>query len=214
MIYNLYKPKTCTSFSVVKQVKKITSEKVGHSGTLDPFADGVLVLGIGKSTKKLSEIIEYDKRYTGIIKMGQKTDTKDLTGSIIEEKDIPTNIDQVDLNRLADSFIGKHMQKPPMYSARKVDGVRLYKLARKNISIERKPKEIEVKYLSCSLGRDGKLLIEVECSSGTYIRVLAEEICEKIGTLGHLIELTRTKVGPFNIDESLTVKKFEEKWKS
>ena len=213
MIYNLYKPKTCTSFSVVKQVKKITSEKVGHSGTLDPFADGVLVLGIGKSTKKLSEIIEYDKRYTGIIKMGQKTDTKDLTGSIIEEKDIP-NMDQVDLNRLANSFIGKHMQKPPMYSARKVDGVRLYKLARKNISIERKPKEIEVKYVSCSLGRDDKLLIEVECSSGTYIRVLAEEICEKIGTLGHLIELTRTKVGPFNIDESLTVKKFEEKWKS
>ena len=213
MIYNLYKPKTCTSFSVVKQVKKITSEKVGHSGTLDPFADGVLVLGIGKSTKKLSEIIEYDKRYTGIIKMGQKTDTKDLTGSIIEEKDIP-NMDQVDLNRLANSFIGKHMQKPPMYSARKVDGVRLYKLARKNISIERKPKEIEVKYLACSLGRDDELLIEVECSSGTYIRVLAEEICEKIGTLGHLIELTRTKVGPFNIDESLTVKKFEEKWKS
>lgn len=213
MIYNLYKPKTCTSFSVVKQVKKITSEKVGHSGTLDPFADGVLVLGIGKSTKKLSEIIEYDKKYTGIIKMGQKTDTKDLTGSIIKEIDIP-NMDNVDLNELANSFIGKHMQKPPMYSAKKIDGVRLYKLARKNISVERKPKEIEVKYLSCSLDGDGKLRIEVECSSGTYIRVLAEEICEKIGTLGHLIELTRTKVGPFNIDESLTVERFEEKWKS
>ncbi len=213
MIYNLYKPKTCTSFSVVKQVKKITSEKVGHSGTLDPFADGVLVLGIGKSTKKLSEIIEYDKKYTGIIKMGEKTDTKDLTGSIIEKKDIP-NMDKVDLNGLANSFIGKHMQIPPMYSARKVDGVRLYKLARKNISVERKPKEIEVKHLSCSLYGDDKLLIEVECSSGTYIRVLAEEICEKIGTLGHLIELTRTKVGPFDIDKSLTVEKFEEKWKS
>ena len=213
MIYNLYKPKTYTSFSVVKQVKKITSEKVGHSGTLDPFADGVLVLGIGKSTKKLSEIIEYDKKYTGIIKMGQKTDTKDLTGSIIKERDIP-NMDNVDLNELANSFIGKHMQKPPMYSAKKIDGVRLYKLARKNISVERKPKEIEVKYLSCSLDGDGKLRIEVECSSGTYIRVLAEEICEKIGTLGHLIELTRTKVGPFNIDESLTVERFEEKWKS
>ena len=119
MIYNLYKPKTCTSFSVVKQVKKITSEKVGHSGTLDPFADGVLVPGIGKSTKKLSEIIEYDKKYTRIIKMGQKTDTKDLTGSIIKEKDVP-NMDNVDLNELANSFIGKHMQKPPMYSARKV----------------------------------------------------------------------------------------------
>ena len=125
MIYNLYKPKTYTSFSVVKQVKKITSEKVGHSGTLDPFADGVLVLGIGKSTKKLSEIIEYDKKYTGIIKMGQKTDTKDLTGSVVEEKNIP-DMNKVDLTVLANSFIRKHMQKPPMYSARKVNGVRLY----------------------------------------------------------------------------------------
>lgn len=213
MIYNLYKPKTCTSFSVVKQIKKITSEKVGHSGTLDPFADGVLVLGIGKSTKKLSEIIEYDKKYTGVIKIGQKTDTKDLTGSVIREEDIP-DMDKVDFNKLANFFIGKHMQKPPMYSARKVDGVRLYKLARKNISVERKPKEIEIKYLSCSWNGNDKLLIDVECSSGTYIRVLAEEICEKIGTVGHLTELTRTKVGPFNIDESLTVEKFEEKWKS
>ena len=105
MIYNLYKPKTYTSFSVVKQVKKITSEKVGNSGTLDPFADGVLVLGIGKSTKKLSEIIEYDKKYTGIIKMGQKTDTKDLTGSVVEEKNIP-DMNKVDLTVLANSFIG------------------------------------------------------------------------------------------------------------
>tara|TARA_B100000427_G_scaffold143729_1_gene119649 strand:- start:1071 stop:1712 length:642 start_codon:yes stop_codon:yes gene_type:complete len=213
MIYNLYKPKTCTSFSIVKQIKKITSEKVGHSGTLDPFADGVLVLGIGKSTKKLSEIIEYDKRYTGVIKIGQKTDTKDLTGSVVREEYIP-DMDKVDFNELSNSFIGKHMQKPPMYSARKVDGVRLYKLARKNIYVERRPKEIEIKHLSCSWNGNDKLLIEVECSSGTYIRVLAEEICEKIGTVGHLIELTRTKVGPFNIDQSLTVEKFEEKWKS
>ena len=213
MIYNLYKPKTCTSFSVVKQIKKITSEKVGHSGTLDPFADGVLVLGIGKSTKKLSEIIEYDKKYTGVIKVGQKTDTKDLTGSIIEEKEIP-NMKNFDLNELAQFFIGKHMQTPPMYSAKKIDGVRLYKLARKNISIDRKPKEIEIKYLSCLLDGNDKLLIEVECSSGTYIRVLAEEICEKIGTVGHLISLTRTKVGPFDINESLTIERFKEKWKS
>ena len=213
MIYNLYKPKTCTSFSIVKQIKKITSEKVGHSGTLDPFADGVLVLGIGKSTKKLSEIIEYDKRYTGIVKMGQKTDTKDLTGSVIREEDIP-DMDKVDYNELSNSFIGKHMQKPPMYSARKVNGVRLYKLARKNISVDRNPKEIEIKDLHCSLYDKDMLSIEVECSSGTYIRVLAEDICSQIGTVGHLVELTRTKVGPFEIKESLTVEKFEEKWKS
>ena len=213
MIYNLYKPKSYTSFSIVKQVKKITSEKVGHSGTLDPFADGVLILGIGKSTKKLSEIIEYDKRYRGLIKLGKKTDTKDLTGTVIEKKDIP-EIKDIDLDALAKSFIGKHMQKPPMYSAKKINGVRLYKLARKNISIDRNPKEIEIKDLHCSLHNQDMLSIEVKCSSGTYIRVLAEDICSQIGTLGHLVELTRTKVGPFNIDESLTVKKFEEKWKS
>ena len=213
MIYNLYKPKSYTSFSIVKQVKKITSEKVGHSGTLDPFADGVLILGIGKSTKKLSEIIEYDKRYKGLIKLGKKTDTKDLTGTVIKKRDIP-EIKDIDLDVLAKSFIGKHMQKPPMYSARKVNGVRLYKLARKNISVDRNPKEIEIKDLHCSLYDKDMLSIEVECSSGTYIRVLAEDICSQIGTVGHLVELTRTKVGPFEIKESLTVEKFEEKWKS
>ena len=213
MIYNLYKPKSYTSFSIVKQVKKITSEKVGHSGTLDPFADGVLILGIGKSTKKLSEIIEYDKRYRGLIKLGKKTDTKDLTGTVIEKKDIP-EIKDIDLDALAKLFIGKHMQKPPMYSAKKINGVRLYKLARKNISIDRNPKEIEIKDLHCSLHDQDMLSIEVKCSSGTYIRVLAEDICSQIGTLGHLVELTRTKVGPFEIKESLTVEKFEEKWKS
>ena len=213
MIYNLYKPKSYTSFSIVKQIKKITSEKVGHSGTLDPFADGVLILGIGKSTKKLSEIIEYDKRYKGLIKLGKKTDTKDLTGTVIKKRDIP-EIKDIDLDVLAKSFIGKHMQKPPMYSARKVNGVRLYKLARKNISVDRNPKEIEIKDLHCSLYGKDMLSIEVECSSGTYIRVLAEDICSQIGTVGHLVELTRTKVGPFEIKESLTVEKFEEKWKS
>ncbi len=213
MIYNLYKPKSYTSFSIVKQIKKITSEKVGHSGTLDPFADGVLILGIGKSTKKLSEIIEYDKRYKGLIKLGKKTDTKDLTGTVIKKRDIP-EIKDIDLDVLAKSFIGKHMQKPPMYSARKVNGVRLYKLARKNISVDRNPKEIEIKDLHCSLYDKDMLSIEVECSSGTYIRVLAEDICSQIGTVGHLVELTRTKVGPFEIKESLTVEKFEEKWKS
>ena len=212
MIYNLYKPKSYTSFSIVKQVKKITSEKVGHSGTLDPFADGVLILGIGKSTKKLSEIIEYDKRYRGLIKLGEKTDTKDLTGTVIEKKDIP-EIKDIDLDALAKSFIGKHMQKPPTYSARKINGVRLYKLARKNISVDRNPKEIEIKDLHCSLHDKDMLAIEVKCSSGTYIRVLAEDICSQIGTVGHLVELTRTKVGPFEIKESITVEKFEEKWK-
>ncbi|HIF29612.1 MAG TPA: tRNA pseudouridine(55) synthase TruB [Candidatus Marinimicrobia bacterium] len=213
MIYNIYKPKDFSSFSVVKQVKRITHEKVGHSGTLDPFADGVLVLGIGKSTKKLSDIIQYDKTYEGVIKLGEKTDTKDLTGTVIGKEEVP-NIDDIDFKKLSQSFLGIQMQETPMYSARKVNGVRLYKLARKNISVKRNPKQIEIKYLKCAVIDSDTLQIKVECSSGTYIRVLAEDIAKKIGTIGHLIKLTRTTVGSFSLNDSLTVEKFEEEWKS
>jgi len=213
MIYNIYKPKDFSSFSVVKQVKRITREKVGHSGTLDPFADGVLVLGIGKSTKKLSDIIQYDKTYEGVIKLGEKTDTKDLTGTIVEEKEVP-DISDIDFSNISESFLGVQMQETPMYSARKVNGVRLYKLARKNISVKRNPKQIEIKYLECTAIDSNLLHIKVECSSGTYIRVLAEDIAKKIDTIGHLIKLTRTTVGSFSLDDSLTVERFEEEWKS
>ena len=213
MIYNIYKPKDFSSFSVVKQIKRITHEKVGHSGTLDPFADGVLVLGVGKSTKKLSDIIQYDKTYEGVIKLGEQTDTKDLTGSVINTQAIP-NMENIDFDAIAKSFLGVQMQDTPMYSARKINGVRLYKLARKNISIKRNPKQIEIKYLECRAIDDATLHIKVECSSGTYIRVLAEDIAKKIGTIGHLKKLTRTTVGSFSLDESLTVEKFEEEWKS
>ena len=212
MIYNIYKPKDFSSFSVVKQVKRITHEKVGHSGTLDPFADGVLVLGIGKSTKKLSDIIQYDKTYEGVIKLGEKTDTKDLTGTVISKEKVP-NIDGIDFEKISQSFLGIQMQETPMYSARKVNGVRLYKLARKNISVKRNPKQIEIKYLKCTVIDSDTLQIKVECSSGTYIRVLAEDIAKKIGTIGHLIKLTRTTVGSFSLNDSLTVEKFEEEWK-
>ena len=213
MIYNIYKPKDFSSFSVVKQVKRITREKVGHSGTLDPFADGVLVLGIGKSTKKLSDIIQYDKTYEGVIKLGEKTDTKDLTGTLVEEKEVP-DISDIDFSKISESFLGVQMQETPMYSARKVNGVRLYKLARKNISVKRNPKQIEIKYLECTAIDSNLLHIKVECSSGTYIRVLAEDIAKKIDTIGHLIKLTRTAVGSFSLNDSLTVERFEEEWKS
>ena len=213
MIYNIYKPKDFSSFSVVKQVKRITHEKVGHSGTLDPFADGVLVLGVGKSTKKLSDIIQYDKTYEGVIKLGEKTDTKDLTGTVIGKEEVP-NIDDIDFEKLSQSFLGIQMQETPMYSARKINGVRLYKLARKNISVKRNPKQIEIKYLKCAVIDSDTLQIKVECSSGTYIRVLAEDIAKKIGTIGHLIKLTRKTVGSFSLNDSLTVEKFEEEWKS
>ncbi len=213
MIYNIYKPKDFSSFSIVKKIKYITKEKVGHSGTLDPFADGVLVLGVGKSTKKLSSIIQYDKTYEGIIKLGIQTDSMDLTGTVVTEQKIPLISKEI-LNGCAKSFIGEILQRTPMFSARKIDGVRLYKLARKNISIKTNPKLITIKNLKIELIDDTQLKVIVECSSGTYIRVLAEDIADYLGTVGHLTTLTRLSVGEYNLSDSLTVQHFEEKWKS
>lgn len=212
MIYNIYKPKDYSSFSIVKKIKYITKEKVGHSGTLDPFADGVLVLGVGKSTKKLSDIIQYDKTYEGVVKLGIQTDSMDLTGKVVAEKSIP-DISSKMLNKCAQSFIGELLQRTPMFSARKIDGVRLYKLARKNISIKTNPKLVTIKNLKIELIDQSNLKIVVECSSGTYIRVLAEDIAECLDTVGHLTSLTRLSVGEYSLSESLTVENFEEKWK-
>lgn len=213
MIYNIYKPKDLSSFSIVRKVKNITKKKVGHSGTLDPFADGVLVLGVGKSTKKLSDIIQFDKTYEGIIKLGEKTDSMDLTGNIVEEKKVAEISDQ-SLIDCENKFVGELLQRTPMYSARKINGVRLYKLARKNIEIKTNPKLITIKSLKIKQLEKSTLKIIVECSSGTYIRVLAEDIAEYLGTVGHLTSLTRLSVGDYKLDESVTIEKFEDKWKS
>jgi len=213
MIYNIYKPKDFSSFSIVKKIKYITKEKVGHSGTLDPFADGVLVLGVGKSTKKLSSIIQYDKTYEGVIRLGIQTDSMDLTGTVVAEEKIPV-ITSTMLDQCANSFIGDLLQRTPMFSARKIDGVRLYKLARKNISIKTNPKLVTIKNLKIEVIDNNNLKVVVECSSGTYIRVLAEDIAKYLGTVGHLISLTRLSVGEYSLSESLTVESFEEEWKS
>jgi len=213
MIYNIYKPKDLSSFSIVKKVKNITKEKVGHSGTLDPFADGVLVLGVGKSTKKLSNIIQFDKTYEGIIKLGEKTDSMDLTGNIVEEKEV-CEISYQSLIDCEKKFVGELLQRTPMYSARKINGIRLYKLARKNIEIKTNPKLITINSLKIDSLDENTLKITVDCSSGTYIRVLAEDIAEYLGTVGHLISLTRLSVGEYRLDESVTIEKFEDKWKS
>ena len=213
MIFNLYKPKDFSSFDIVKKVKYITKEKVGHSGTLDPFADGVLVLGVGKSTKKLSDIIQFDKTYEGIIKLGAKTDSMDLTGNIVDTKEVP-KISSKSLKECSNKFTGDLLQRTPMFSARKINGVRLYKLARKNIEIKTNPKLITVKSLNIDIIDKNTLKITVECSSGTYIRVLAEDIADFFGTVGHLISLTRLSVGEYSLNESLTIESFEDKWKS
>ncbi len=214
MILNLIKPVGWTSFDVVKKVRGITREnKVGHGGTLDPFASGVLIIGTGPDTKKLAQISADIKAYTAVLKLGARTDTLDLEGQIVEEKPIPA-LNNETVKTALGTFLGPQEQVPPMYSAKQVDGQRLYKLARKNIEIEREPVPIIIHSIELIEWEKTNITFSVVCSKGTYIRVLGSDIAAKLGTAGHLIELTRTSVGVFNLEEALTIKQFEEQWKS
>ena len=214
MIINIDKPVGWTSFDIVKKVKRITGhKKVGHGGTLDPFASGVLILGTENDTKNLSEITRYSKSYQAELTLGVKTNTLDPEGKIIEIKPIPFLNDHI-LHKVLKIFEGKQKQIPPMFSAKKRGGVRLYKLARKNIEIERNEIDIEIDNISLVSFSEDKIIFNVSCSKGTYIRVLGSDIAEKLGTVGYLINLKRTRVGNFFIKNSQSIENFEKSWKS
>ena len=214
MILNIYKPKGITSFGVVKKIRKIISEKkVGHGGTLDPFAEGVLIVGTGKDTKKLKNITDSDKSYTASIKLGKITDTLDPEGVVTKKKKIP-KLNNSKINKILNSFLGISMQTPPMFSAKKIGGVKLYELARKNIIIDREPAQINISDISLINFNETKIAFSVSCSKGTYIRVLGKEIAEKLGTVGYLDSLIRTRVGEYFIDDSVPLDQFKLSWKS
>ena len=214
MILNIYKPPGYTSFSIVKSVKYITSEKkVGHGGTLDPFAEGVLIIGTGKDTKKLSEITQEDKSYEASLSLGVTTSTLDPEGVVVKRKCIPT-IEIKKINKILNSFKGKSIQIPPMYSAKKINGVRLYKLARKNIEIPREPINIFINTISLIKYKNKKIVFNVKCSKGTYVRVLGKDIAEKLGTVGYLNKLVRISVGKFSIEDSIKIEDLRKSWKS
>ena len=214
MIINIDKPVGWTSFDIVKKVKRITGhKKVGHGGTLDPFASGVLILGTEKDTKNLSEITRSNKSYRAELLLGVKTNTLDPEGKIIDEKPIPF-LDEHTLHKTMKIFKGKQKQTPPMFSAKKRGGVRLYKLARKNIEIERGEVDIEIDDISLVSFSKDKIIFNVSCSKGTYIRVLGTDIAKKLGTVGYLINLKRTRVGNYFIKDSKSIENFEKSWKS
>lgn len=214
MILNIYKPPGYTSFSIVKSVKYITSEKkVGHGGTLDPFAEGVLIIGTGKDTKKLSEITQEDKSYEASLSLGVTTSTLDPEGVVVKRKCIPT-IEIKKINKILNSFKGKSIQIPPMYSAKKINGVRLYKLARKNIEIPREPINIFIHTISLIKYKNKQIVFNVKCSKGTYVRVLGKDIAEKLGTVGYLNKLVRISVGKFSIEDSIKIEDLRKSWKS
>ena len=214
MIINIDKPTGWSSFDVVKKIKNITRhKKVGHGGTLDPFASGVLIIGTESDTKKLTKITNSDKAYVAKLELGKTTNTLDTEGEIIHSEEIP-NLDSTKIKSILNKFLGKQKQKPPMYSAKKHKGVRLYKLARKNIEVERSYSDFVIHKIELLDFTKNVISFIVECSKGTYIRVLGKDIAKQLNTVGYLTALKRTRVGNYLLSDSLTINAFQNKWKS
>ncbi len=214
MIININKPVDWSSFDVVKKIKNITKhKKVGHGGTLDPFASGVLIIGTEKDTKSLSSITNSDKTYEAEIELGKVTNTLDTEGEVVREMPIPM-MESKNIESTLHSFMGKQKQIPPMFSAKKHNGIRLYKLARMGKEIDREDIDIFISDIGLIDFNRNSIKFSVECSKGTYVRVLGKDIAERLGTVGYLTELTRTKVGDHLIDDSLSIELFQNKWKS
>lgn len=212
-VINIDKPKGLTSHDVVDRVRKIIGmKKVGHAGTLDPEATGVLPILIGKATKISNYLINSDKEYLCEMRLGLKTDTGDSTGRIISICYGPLPSEE-EIRNAFGKFIGKILQVPPMHSAIKINGTPLYSLARKGIEVERKAREVTIHRLDI-LGIKGDLIIfDVLCSKGTYIRALVSDIGNVFGLGGCLVSLRRTRAGRFRIEDSITLKEFEESYK-
>lgn len=206
------KPKQYTSHDVVAKVKKICGEKVGHTGTLDPMATGVLPLLLGQGTKLSKYLINHDKTYIATIQLGKKTDTLDSEGSILEERIVDGKLfNKENVQRVLECQIGKQIQTPPIYSAIKVNGKKLYEYARKGVEVEIPKREIEIYNIELLdiNEKDKTIEFRVHCSKGTYIRTLCENIAEKLGTIGYMKELNRVQVGQFNLNQAITVEELE-----
>ena len=209
-IIPIWKDSDWTSNDVIKYIKPFVSpNKIGHAGTLDPFAKGILVVCIGKMTKKVSEIMDSEKEYLVEIKLGERTDTLDCTGVITNIKDSNHINDKMILESI-NQFKGLINQVPPMFSALKYKGQRLYKLARKGIKVEREAREVFIKKIDFVSFSQNILCINVQCGKGTYIRSLARDIAHSLGTEGFVQRLVRTRIGNFNKKNSINVKDFKD----
>lgn len=205
------KPQNCTSHDIVYKVKKIFNEKVGHTGTLDPNATGVLPLLIGSGTRLSKYLIEHDKIYKATVFLGKQTTTLDVEGEVIEEKEIDEKmLNRENLEEVLKSFLGKQKQIPPIYSAIKVKGKKLYEYAREGKEVEIKPREIEIYDIKLEGLENNRIIFTVKCSKGTYIRTLCKDIAEKLNTVGYMENLERIEVGRFNIRDSITIEELEQ----
>lgn len=208
-VLNIRKEKGYTSFDVVAKLRGILRmKKIGHTGTLDPEAEGVLPIVLGKATKLVDLLTEKQKTYEALLHLGLETDTQDMTGKVLREQ--PVNVTEEEVIAVIRSFLGEQQQIPPMYSALKVDGKKLYELAREGKTVERKPRtvhfyEIEIKKIELPYIR-----FSVTCSKGTYIRTLCHDIGQKLGCGGCMEELIRTRSGNFDLEDSMTLAQVEE----
>ena len=207
------KEKEWTSNDVVQKVKRITGEKVGHTGTLDPLATGVLPLLVGKGTLLSKYLINHDKTYIARVKLGIKTDTADLEGNTIDEVAVDSKIlDEGRIKNVLHRFIGKQKQTPPIYSAIKIKGKKLYEYARNGQEVKVPEREIEIYEIELiSIFKESlEIEFKVSCSKGTYIRSLCEDIATMLGTVGTMSSLNRTRVGFFKIEDAITIKEAQE----
>lgn len=209
-ILNVYKEKGYTSHDVVAKLRGIVGQKkIGHTGTLDPDAEGVLPVCLGKATKVCDLLTDKDKTYRAVLLLGKTTDTQDLTGEVLNESDTYF-LNEKEVETAIQGFVGEYRQIPPMYSALKVNGKKLYELAREGKVIERKARTVyirEIRILSIELPR---VTMEVTCSKGTYIRTLCQDIGEKLGVGGCMESLLRTQVGRFSLEDSKTLQNIQE----
>lgn len=205
-VINIYKEKGYTSHDVVAKLREIFHQRrIGHTGTLDPDAEGVLVVCMGKATKICDMLTDKDKVYETVMLLGCDTDTQDISGKIIKTSEPET--DSRRIMDAIDSFVGEYAQEPPMYSACRVDGKRLYELARAGIEVERKPRSVFIKSIRVSEinHREHTVRMTVKCSKGTYIRTLCRDIGERLGCMACMKELKRISVGDFSISSSVTL---------
>lgn len=207
-IINVYKEAGYTSFDVVAKLRGILGiRKIGHTGTLDPDATGVLPVCVGKATKVCDLLTEKDKTYRAVMRLGIVTDTQDMSGKVLRQCEV--DIEEDDVLRAIDGFIGNIEQIPPMYSALKVDGKKLCDLAREGIAVERKPRPVTIHEITVIDIAMPLVTMEVTCSKGTYIRTLCQDIGEKLGCGACMDSLIRTRVSCFSIEESMTLQEVE-----
>ena len=205
------KPRGLTSHDVVARVRRLLDErKVGHAGTLDPMATGLLVMAVGPSTRLLRFAQAQVKRYSGTVLLGVATDSLDADGTVLERRPVPA-LSHAEMTSAVASMIGPQLQTPPMVSALKVGGQRLHQLARRGVEVERAPRPITVSEFRVSPTDDpARWNFEVECSVGTYVRVLLSDVAQRLDTLGHLSELRRVSSGSYHVDRAVTLEALEE----